>query len=83
MTADVARRVQEVLVPARTRAFEQTLLLYNAMQVDIFRMLSARRDQIAAGREFIRSASAYWQARATLEQVLLGRLAGTLNEVSP
>ncbi len=74
----MARRYREVLLPARTRAFEQTLLQYNAMQVDVFRLLAARREQIDAAREYIDALRDHWQARATLEQVLAGRVAGTI-----
>ncbi|AKF03239.1 TolC family protein [Sandaracinus amylolyticus] len=79
LTAELlARRTRESLLPARTRVFEQTLLLYNAMQLDVFRLLEARRDQIDAARQYIDALREYWQARATLDQVLAGRLAGTI-----
>jgi cobalt-zinc-cadmium efflux system outer membrane protein len=74
----LARRYREVLIPARTRVFEETLLLYNAMQIDVFRLLQARREQIDAAREYIDTLRAHWQARATLDQVLAGRIAGTI-----
>lgn len=77
-TQRLAQRYREVLIPARTRAFEETLLQYNAMQLDVFRLLQARRDQIDAARDYIDVLRDYWQARATLDQVLAGRIAGTI-----
>ena len=75
----LARRYREVLLPARERVFEQTLLQYNAMQLDVFRLLQARREQIQAATEYIETLREYWEARATLDQVLSGRLAGTID----
>jgi cobalt-zinc-cadmium efflux system outer membrane protein len=74
----LARRVHEVLLPARARVFEQTLLLYNAMQIDVFRLLQARREQIDAAQQYIDALREYWEARATLDQILAGRLAGPI-----
>lgn len=74
----LAHRYREVLIPARTRVFDQTLLQYNAMQIDVFRLLQARREQIDAARGYIDALRAHWQARATLDQVLAGRVAGTI-----
>ncbi|UJR83701.1 TolC family protein [Sandaracinus amylolyticus] len=74
----LAHRYREVLIPARTRVFEQTLRQYNAMQIDVFRLLQAKREQIDAARGYIEALREYWQARATLDQVLAGRVAGTI-----
>jgi len=73
-----ARRYREQLLPLRERVLSQTLLEYNAMQVGVFQLLEARRQQIEAQRAYVRSLRDYWRARATLEQLLAGRLAGTL-----
>jgi hypothetical protein len=74
----LARRYREVLLPARERVFEQTLLQYNAMQLDVFRLLEARRDQIEAASDYLDALRDHWTARAALEQILVGRLAGTI-----
>lgn len=79
----LARRYREVLLPARVRVFEETLLLYNAMQLDVFRLLQSRREQLDAASQYIESLREYWEARATLEQVLSGRLAGTITSADP
>ncbi|HSF48735.1 MAG TPA: TolC family protein, partial [Burkholderiales bacterium] len=65
--------VKNVLVPLRTRTLEQTQLQYHAMQVGIFQLLQAKREQIAAGLQWIESLRDYWVARTELEQILNGR----------
>ena len=55
-----------------------TLREYNAMQVGVFQLLQARREQLEGKRAYVRTLRDYWQARTTLEQLLAGRLAGTL-----
>jgi outer membrane protein TolC len=72
------RRYREQLLPLRERIVGQTLLEYNAMQVGVFQLLEARREQLDAQRAYVATLREYWRARATLEQLLAGRLAGTL-----
>jgi outer membrane protein TolC len=72
------RRYHDQLLPLRERIVAQTLLEYNAMQVGVFRLLEARREQLEAQRAYVATLRDYWRARATLEQLLAGRLAGTL-----
>lgn len=72
------RRYHDQLLPLRERILAQTLLEYNAMQVGVFRLLEARREQLEAQRAYLATLREYWRARATLEQLLAGRLAGTL-----
>ncbi|MEY4545809.1 MAG: hypothetical protein RL685_2004 [Pseudomonadota bacterium] len=72
------RRYREKLLPLREQVLRQTLLEYNAMQVGVFQLLQARREQLEANRAYVRTLREYWHARATLEQLLAGRLAGTL-----
>jgi cobalt-zinc-cadmium efflux system outer membrane protein len=49
------------------------------MQIGVFQLLQARRDQIDAGRAYVQTLLEYWQARAALDQLMAGRLAGTLS----
>ena len=77
-TEALARRYRDVLIPARARVFELTLEQYNAMQIDVFRLLDARRDQIETEMRYVDVLREHGEARATLAQVLAGRLAGTL-----
>ena len=77
-----AQRYREQLLPLRERVLSQTLLEYNAMHVGVFQLLEARRQQIEAQRASVGALREYWRARATLEQLLAGRLAGTLPTAS-
>lgn len=70
-----AQRYRDVLLPLRERVVKQTLLEYNAMQVGVFQLLQARRDQLEASSAYASVLLEYWQARARLEQLLAGRLA--------
>jgi cobalt-zinc-cadmium efflux system outer membrane protein len=72
---DRTRYLQRVILPLRADIVAQTQLQYNAMQVSAFQLLQARRDQIAAGADYLAALHAYWRAQATLDQLLRGRLA--------
>lgn len=72
------RQYRDTVLPLRERVVAQTLLHYNAMQVGVFQLLQARREQIEAGRMYVATLLEYWRARATLDQLLAGRLAGTM-----
>jgi outer membrane protein TolC len=58
------------------------LLQYNAMQIGVFQLLQARRDQLEAGRNYVATLLEYWRSRAALEQILMGRLVESLGVVS-
>ncbi|MHB1155847.1 MAG: TolC family protein [Phycisphaerales bacterium] len=64
---------REALLPARHEVLRESQLQYNAMQIGVFQLLTARRDEIEAGRQYIESLRDYWMARANLELILAGR----------
>jgi outer membrane protein TolC len=67
-----ARQYQEVIVPAQARVSEQTLLQYNAMQLGIFALLQARREQLDVELAYVDTLREYWSAAAELDAVLAG-----------
>lgn len=72
-----ARRVQhykDVLLPLREEIVDQTQRQYNAMQIGVFQLITARRDQIRTGQEYVMALHEYWHTKATLDQILEGRL---------
>lgn len=73
-----ARHYRETMLPLRELIVNQTVLQYNAMQVGVFQLLQARREQLEAGRMYVATLLEYWRARAALDQLLAGRLAGTI-----
>jgi cobalt-zinc-cadmium efflux system outer membrane protein len=82
---DRAVFVRDVFLPLRSRIVGQALLQYNAMQLGVFQLLIAQRDQIAAARQYIETLREYWIARSDLQQTLvggMGREAGRMSRES-
>jgi outer membrane protein TolC len=69
------RHYDRVVVPARKRVVDQTLLQYNAMQVGIFQLLEARRGQLDAELAAVEARREYWTAKAAFDALLAGRRA--------
>jgi len=67
-----ARQYQEVIVPAQERVTAQTLLQYNAMQVGIFHLLSARREELDVQLAYVETLREYWSAAAELDTLKAG-----------
>ena len=61
---------KRVALPLRAEVLRQTQLQYNAMQVGVFQLLEAKREQIHAGRESVEALKEYWIARAELERAI-------------
>jgi cobalt-zinc-cadmium efflux system outer membrane protein len=61
---------KKVALPLRTEVLKQTQLQYNAMQVGVFQLLEAKREQIHAGRESVEALKEYWIARSALERAV-------------
>jgi cobalt-zinc-cadmium efflux system outer membrane protein len=69
-----AEYYQKVVLPLRRQVTEHTQRRYNAMLVGAFELLSAKREEIEAGRAYIEALRDYWLARARVEGVLAGRV---------
>ena len=63
---------QNSIVPARSRVTQESILQYNAMQISVFRLLQARRDELASQLGEIDAKRAYWTARAALDALVAG-----------
>ena len=70
----IAEHYQNVTLPLRSLITEESQLHYNAMQIGIFQLLLAKRQEIQAGRNYIQALQAYWVARTDLDLLLQGRL---------
>jgi hypothetical protein len=77
-----ARQYHDTVLPLRERVVHQSVLQYNAMQIGVFQLLQARRDQVDAGRNYLSTLLEYWRARAAVEQLTAGRMARTLENVT-
>jgi outer membrane protein TolC len=67
-----AKQYQDVIAPAQANVTEQTLLQYNAMQIGVFQLLEARREELSAQMARVDTLREYWSARAALGALLAG-----------
>lgn len=69
-----ARQYQAVILPAEREVLQQTLLQYNAMQIGVFQLLSARRELLDAQLAYVNTLKEYWTAQAGMEALAQGRV---------
>jgi outer membrane protein, heavy metal efflux system len=67
-----ARHYQAVIRPAQQRLTRETLLQFNAMQVGIFQLLLARREELDVELAYVDTLREYWTTRAQMQAVLQG-----------
>jgi outer membrane protein TolC len=67
-----ALQYRDTIIPAQQRVTQQTLLQYNAMQVGVFDLLQARRDELEVRLEYMDELRQYWTAVAALDALLAG-----------
>jgi outer membrane protein TolC len=73
---DIARHYQREVLPLRKIISDETLLRYNAMQIDVFTLLTEARSRIAATTAAIEAERAFWLAATNLGAAVLGGGAG-------
>ncbi|HVT17243.1 MAG TPA: TolC family protein [Thermoanaerobaculia bacterium] len=69
-----AELYRDSLVPLRRSLVELTQTAYNGMQVGVFQLLQAQRDEVLAERGAVDARRDYWMARARLERAIAARL---------
>lgn len=69
-----AEHYRDALIPQRERITRLTQEQYNFMLADTFDLLAAKREEIAAYREYLERIHEYWTTRAELERAVGGRL---------
>jgi outer membrane protein TolC len=67
-----ALQYRDTIIPAQQRVTQQTLLQYNAMQIGVFDLLQARRDELEVRLEYMDALRQYWSAAAALDALLAG-----------
>lgn len=67
-----ALHYRNVVLPLRAALTHETQLQYNAMQIGVFQLLEAQRQEIDAGRRYLDALAAYWQVRTDLDLLLQG-----------
>ncbi len=65
---------KNILIPLRQRIVNGAQLEYNAMQIGVFKLLTAQKQQIDTGRQYISSLRDYWLARTSMDMLLSGRM---------
>ncbi len=71
-TRDKVIFLRTKILPLAGQVLNGTQLDYNAMQVGVFELLDAKRDQLAAGRNYVSNLRDYWALKARYEQMLAG-----------
>lgn len=69
---DLARHYQREVLPLRKIITDETLLRYNAMQIDVFTLLIEARQRIASSLSAIEKQEAFWLAATDLGAAVLG-----------
>lgn len=72
-----ARHVFEVVLPLRQRIVAETLKQYNAMNASTFELLSARRELVDGGRQYIDALRRFWRASADARALVRGAMPRT------
>jgi cobalt-zinc-cadmium efflux system outer membrane protein len=65
---------EKVVMPLRRAIIAESQLQYNAMQLNVFDLLGARREELEASLEHVASVRDYWLWRAQLQRAIGGRL---------
>jgi len=70
--SDIARHYRREVLPLRKIISDETLLRYNAMQIDVFALLAEARQRIASTSAAIEAEREFWLAETNLGAALLG-----------
>jgi outer membrane protein TolC len=71
-TYDIAAHYRREVLPLRKIISDETLLRYNAMQIDVFSLLAEARQRIAATRAAIEAQRDFWLATTDLGVAVVG-----------
>ena len=63
---------RRTLLPLAERVMQGVQLDYNAMQIGVFALLDAKRDQLAAGQKYVSDLRDYWILKARYDQMMAG-----------
>ncbi len=77
-----ALHYRNVILPLRSRISTENQALFNAMQIGVFQLLTARQQEIMAGRNYIEALKQFWMAKANFTLLLQGKLPGKLEQMN-
>ena len=69
-----ARHLRDFVMPLRQRIVDETLKQYNAMNASTFELLTARRDLVEGGRQYIDALRRFWRASADARALVRGAM---------
>jgi outer membrane protein TolC len=69
---DIAAHYRREILPLRKIISDETLLHYNAMQIDVFALLTEARQRIAATNAAIEAQREFWRASTNLMTAVVG-----------
>ncbi len=69
---DIARHYRDEVMPLRKIISDETLLRYNAMQIDVFAVLTEARQRIAATNQAVEAQRDFWLASVDLGVAVTG-----------
>jgi outer membrane protein TolC len=75
-TYDIARHYRNEVMPLRKIIADEALLRYNAMQIDVFAVLTEARQRISSTQAAIRADEEFWLADVNLRAAVLGGPSG-------
>ena len=66
------RQLFDVVMPLRKKVLDESVLHYNAMNASTFELLTARREMVDVGRQYIDALRRYWNAMAEAKALQRG-----------
>jgi outer membrane protein TolC len=81
-TYDIARHYRNEVLPLRKIISDETLLRYNAMQIDVFSLLAEARQRIAATNQAIEAQREFWLASVDFGVAVVGGCVAGAGETS-
>jgi outer membrane protein, heavy metal efflux system len=78
-----ARHLRDVVLPQRQRIVHETLKQYNAMNASTFELLTARRELVDAGRQYVDALRRFWRTAAEARALTRGAMPRTGAEAAP
>lgn len=79
---DIARHYRREVLPLRKIISEETLLRYNAMQIDVFALLTEARQRITATNAATEAERDFWLAETNLGAAVLGGATAASSETT-
>lgn len=76
-----AKHYRNVILPLQVQIASETQTQFNAMQLGVFQLIAARRQEVVAGKNYIQALAHYQMVRANYELLLQGKLPGKIESL--